>query len=78
MIAQVTNLLPGSFVHTLRDYHLYLNHLEQAKLQLLRKPKKLPKMILNQNIKNIFEFKYEDFTLVDYDPEPSIKADVAI
>jgi len=78
MVAQVTNLLPGSFVHTLGDYHLYLNHLEQAKLQLQRKPKKLPKMILNQNIKNIFEFKYEDFTLVDYDPEPSIKADVAI
>ena len=78
MIAQVTNLLPGSFVHTLGDYHLYLNHLEQAKLQLQRKPKKLPKMMLNQNMKNIFEFKYEDFTLVDYDPEPSIKADVAI
>lgn len=78
MVAQVTNLLPGSFVHTLGDYHLYLNHLEQAKLQLQRKPSKLPKMILNQNIKNIFEFKYEDFTLVDYDPEPSIKADVAI
>ena len=78
MIAQVTNLLPGSFVHTLGDYHLYLNHLEQAKLQIQRKPKKLPKMMLNQNIKNIFEFKYEDFTLVDYDPEPSIKADVAI
>jgi len=78
MVAQVTNLLPGSFVHTLGDYHLYLNHLEQANLQLQRKPKKLPKMILNQNIKNIFEFKYEDFTLVDYDPEPSIKADVAI
>ena len=78
MVAQVTNLLPGTFVHTLGDYHLYLNHLEQAKLQLQRKPKKLPKMLLNQNIKNIFEFKYEDFTLVDYDPEPSIKADVAI
>ena len=78
MVAQVTNLLPGSFVHTLGDYHLYLNHLDQAKLQLQRKPKKLPKMLLNQNIKNIFEFNYEDFTLVDYDPEPSIKADVAI
>ena len=78
MIAQVTNLLPGSFVHTLGDYHLYLNHLEQAKLQLQRNPKKLPKMLLNQNIKNIFDFKYEDFTLVDYNPEPSIKADVAI
>ena len=78
MIAQVTNLLPGSFVHTLGDYHLYLNHLAQAKLQLQRSPKKLPKMLLNQNIKNIFDFKYEDFTLVDYNPEPSIKADVAI
>ena len=78
MIAQVTNLLPGSFVHTLGDYHLYLNHLAQAKLQLQRSPKKLPKMLLNQNIKNIFDFKYEDFTLVNYNPEPSIKADVAI
>ena len=78
MIAQVTNLLPGSFVHTLGDYHLYLNHLAQEKLQLQINPKKLPKMILNQNIKNIFDFKYEDFTLVDYNPEPSIKADVAI
>ena len=78
MIAQVTNLLPGSFVHTLGDYHLYLNHLAQAKLQLQRNPKKLPKMLLNQNIKNIFDFKYEDFTLVNYNPEPSIKADVAI
>ena len=78
MIAQVTNLLPGSFVHTLGDYHLYLNHLAQAKLQLQRHPKKLPKMLLNQNIKNIFDFKYEDFTLVNYNPEPSIKADVAI
>ena len=78
MIAQVTNLLPGSFVHTLGDYHLYLNHLTQAKLQLQRSPRKLPKMLLNQNIKNIFDFKYEDFTLVNYNPEPSIKADVAI
>ena len=78
MIAQVCELKLGDFVHTFGDLHLYLNHFEQAKLQLTREPRRLPKMKINQNIKNIFEFKYEDFELVGYDPHPGIKAPVAI
>jgi thymidylate synthase len=78
MIAHVTNLAPGDFIHTLGDAHLYLNHIDQAKLQLTRTPKALPKMIINQSVKNIFDFKYEDFQLIGYEPDPAIKAEVAV
>ncbi|GIV27599.1 MAG: thymidylate synthase [Bacteroidia bacterium] len=78
MVAQVTNLEPYEFVHTLGDAHLYLNHIEQAKLQLSRDCRPLPRMILNPEIKNIFDFKYEDFKLEGYDPHPHIKAEVAV
>ena len=74
MIAQVCGLEPGEFIHTLGDTHLYLNHLEQAAEQLSRTPRALPKMRLNPDVKSIFDFKYEDFTLEDYDPYPTIKA----
>lgn len=78
MMAQATNLVPGEFIHTLGDAHLYKNHLEQARLQLTREIRPLPRMILNAEIKSIFDFKYEDFQLVGYDPHPSIKAEVAV
>ncbi len=78
MVAQVTDLKPKEFIHTFGDVHLYNNHLEQGKLQLSREPKKLPKMQINPNIKNIFDFKYEDFSLEGYDPHPSIKAPISI
>lgn len=78
MIAQVTNLEPGEFVHTLGDAHLYSNHIEQAKLQLTRKPFDLPKMEINPEVKSIFDFKFEDFNLVAYNSHPHIKAKVAI
>lgn len=78
MIAQVCDLKPGDFVHTLGDAHLYLNHLEQANLQLTRDFRPLPKMKINPSVKDIFEFKYEDFELENYDPHPHIKAAVAI
>ena len=78
MIAQVCDLEPGEFIHTFGDAHIYNNHFEQLELQLSREPKPLPKMILNPNVKNIFDFTFEDFTLVDYDPHPHIKAAVAI
>lgn len=78
MVAQVCGLKPGHFVHTIGDAHLYLNHVEQAKLQLSRETRKLPKMILNSDRKNIFEFVYDDFQLVDYDPHPAIKAPIAV
>ena len=78
MIAQVCNLEPGDFVHTFGDVHLYNNHLEQAKIQLEREPRALPKMIINPEVKDIFSFKYEDFQLVDYNPHPHIKAAVSI
>jgi thymidylate synthase len=78
MIAQVTGLKPGEFIHTLGDTHLYVNHLEQAKLQLTREPKKLPTLWLNPEIKNIFDFTYEDIKVLNYDPHPHIKADVAV
>lgn len=78
MIAQVCNLQYGDFVHTLGDAHIYKNHFEQVKTQLTRQPKTLPKMMINPNIKNIFDFKFEDFDLVDYNPHPHIKGKVAI
>ena len=78
MMAQVTGLQPGDFVHTLGDAHLYLNHLEQADLQLSREPYALPQMRLNPNVTNLFDFKYEDFELVNYQHHPAIKAPVAV
>ena len=78
MIAQVCNLGLGEFVHTIGDAHIYLNHLDQVNLQLTRTPKKLPKMKLNPEVKSIFDFKYEDFTLEDYDPYPLIRGKVAV
>lgn len=78
MIAQVCGLKPGDFVHTFGDAHLYLNHLQQTELQLSREPRALPTMLLNPEVKNIFDFKFEDFTLQGYDPHPAIKAPVAV
>lgn len=78
MIAQVTGLEPGDFVHTFGDLHIYNNHIEQVQLQLTRQPKPLPKMILNPEVKDIFSFTFEDFTLVDYDPHPHIKGEVSV
>lgn len=78
MMAQVCGLEEGDFVHTFGDAHIYSNHFEQIELQLSREPKKLPQMILNPEIKNIFDFTFEDFTLEDYDPHPHIKGIVAI
>lgn len=78
MMAQVTGLQPGEFIHTTGDTHLYLNHLEQARTQLQRTPRPLPRMLLNPERKSIFDFRYEDFTLVDYDPHPHIPAPVAV
>jgi thymidylate synthase len=78
MIAQVCGLQPGEFIHTLGDAHLYSNHLEQAKLQLTRDLRKLPQLKLNPEVKDIFAFRFEDFTLEGYDPHPHIKAEVAV
>ncbi len=78
MIAQVCDLEPGDFVHTLGDAHLYLNHLQQSELQLSREPRPLPVMHINPEVKNIFEFKYTDFTLQAYQPHPSIQAPIAV
>ncbi|MFZ9130572.1 MAG: thymidylate synthase [Methylophilaceae bacterium] len=78
MIAQVVNLEPGEFVHTLGDAHIYSNHFDQVNEQLKRQPKELPTIHINSNVKNIFDFKFEDFKLSDYDPYPLIKAPVAI
>ena len=78
MIAQVCDLKPGDFVHTFGDAHLYSNHMEQAELQLSRKPRSLPSMEIDPDVKDIFEFRYEDFNLVNYDPHPHIKAQVAV
>lgn len=78
MMAQVTGLKAGDFIHTTGDTHLYLNHIEQAKLQLTRTPRKLPQMKLNPDVKSLFDFRYEDFELLNYDPWPHIKAEVAV
>lgn len=78
MTAQVTGLKPGDFIHTTGDTHLYLNHLEQVKLQLTREPRPLPKMTINPDVKDIFDFRYEDFKLENYNPWPHIKAEVSV
>jgi thymidylate synthase len=78
MMAQVCGLKVGDFVHTFGDTHLYMNHLEQARLQLTREPRALPKMIINPEVTNIFAFKYEDFTLENYNPHPHIKAEISV
>ena len=78
MVAHVTGLEPGDFIHTTGDTHLYLNHLDQARLQLTREPRKLPTMTLNPDVKSIFDFKYEDFKLENYNPWPHISAQVSV
>lgn len=78
MVAQVCDLEPGEFIHTTGDTHLYLNHLEQARLQLTREPRQLPTMRINPDVSDLFQFHYEDFSLEDYDPWPHIKAEVSV
>jgi thymidylate synthase len=78
MVAQVCDLVPGDFVHTFGDAHLYVNHMEQTRLQLSRTPRALPTMRLNDQVKSLFDFRYEDFTLEGYDPHPGIKAPIAV
>ena len=78
MVAQVTGLKTGDFVHTLGDAHLYSNHMDQVELQLSRDPKPLPTLKLNPDVESIFDFKFEDFTLQNYDPHPHIKGKVAV
>ena len=78
MIAQVTGYKPGEFVHTLGDAHIYLNHIEQVRLQLTREPRTLPVMTINTDVKDISSFKYEDFTLTAYDPHPAIKGEISV
>jgi thymidylate synthase len=78
MVAQVTGLVPGDFVHTLGDAHIYLNHFEQVKLQLTREPYTLPRMVINPSVDNIFNFKYVDFTLKDYVAHPNIKGEISV
>jgi thymidylate synthase len=78
MVAQVCDLEVGEFIHTLGDAHIYSNHLEQVKLQLSRECKPLPRLKLNPNVKNIFDFKYEDIEIIGYDPHPAIKGEVAV
>ncbi|MCX6618717.1 MAG: thymidylate synthase, partial [Acidobacteria bacterium] len=77
-VAQVCGLAAGEFIHTLGDAHLYLNHVEQARLQLSREPRPLPRMTLNPAVRSVFDFRYEDFTLSGYDPHPAIKAPIAV
>lgn len=78
MMAQVTGLKPGEFIHTLGDAHIYLNHIEQVKLQMTREPRRLPVMMLNNAVSDIFAFRYEDFTLTGYDPYPTIKGEISV
>jgi len=78
MVARATDLEPAEFIHTLGDAHLYLNHLEQARLQLTREPRPLPRMEINPEVKSLFDYRYEDFQLVGYDPHPGIKAPIAV
>ncbi len=78
MMAQVCGLKPGEFIHTLGDTHIYLNHIEQVKLQLTREPRPLPKMVINPDVKSIFDFKFDDFKLEGYDPHPHIKGAIAV
>ena len=78
MVAQVCGLKPAEFVHTLGDTHIYQNHLEQVNIQLGREPRTLPNMILNPEIKSIFDFKFEDFILNNYDPYPHIKGEISV
>ena len=78
MVAQVCGLEAGEFIHTFGDVHIYNDHFEQARLQLTREPRKLPRMVINPDVKSIFDFKYEDFTLEDYDPHPHIAAKVSV
>ena len=78
MMAQVLDLQPGDFVHTFGDVHVYKNHIEQVRLQLSRDPRPLPTMQLNPAVRDLFGFRYEDFTLVGYDPHPTIKAEVSV
>jgi thymidylate synthase len=78
MVAQVTGLRPGDFIHTMGDAHIYLNHIDQVKLQLTREPLKLPKILLNPDITDILRFRYDDFTLLDYVSHPHIKGDISI
>ena len=78
MIAQVCGLQAGEFVHTLGDAHIYLNHIEQVKMQLTREPRKLPQMSINPDVKDIFNFKYEDFELIGYNPHPHIKGEISV
>ncbi|MEO6487334.1 MAG: thymidylate synthase, partial [Thermoanaerobaculia bacterium] len=78
MVAQVCDLKPGDFVHTFGDVHLYQNHVEQARTQLAREPRPLPSMTLNPAVRSIFDFKFSDFTLENYDPLPAIKAPIAV
>jgi thymidylate synthase len=78
MVAQVSDLKPGDFVHTFGDAHLYKNHLEQARLQLTREPRALPRMVINPKVKDLFRFEFEDFALEGYDPHPHIKAEVSV
>lgn len=78
MVAQVTGLEAGDFVHTLGDTHIYNDHIEQVKLQLTREPRQLPRMVINPDVKSIFDFKYEDFSLEGYDPHPHIKGKVSV
>ena len=78
MVAQVCGLKPGEFIHTFGDLHLYSNHLDQAKLQLAREPRPLPKMVINPDVDNIYSFCYDDFELQNYHPHPSIKAPIAV